>query len=371
MALGSSFGAFVLIHGVAGWLSLNTPATNTAADTPGDFTIDLAARLHASPEDQKQRESASADHIARIEALAAAEPSLDVAHSLLAEANWWLAEAIAPPAARLLLAFSTEDDRVAIHDAASHAIKAVGQYRVVIKLLDDADPDRRRELKSHAETLEAFANLFAALSGDKNNGGDETHCRRAALDLSLAREHEDARIAAAAQLWQAFAWEAAGRRDRALDTLPTALGELKELPFDVYAELLRARLLASDGMSAAAATLLTRMRTLGAKRLSQAAAIASARQLIVVLECDILLKWKQRVAPEQPKLAEEIDRRLRDLQNAHFADAEEGIYQLNTAIPVLCRAPDRIVPITVSTEEPLSDPPASAPATATSSAPTE
>lgn len=285
----------------------------------------------------------------------AGEPGEEAALHL-ALANWLLAEQTAAPATRWLIGVETAEDVRVVAQAAGDARQHIAQARERIETLDDAALTSR--LTDAAETLEPFAVLLQALTSrdDADEDAFRSACLTAARSLLIARESPQTDVAAAALLWQAFAYELGGRRDRALVTLPDALARPEGLPHDFLARLLRCRILADAGQYTAASVLtvyISRIKCDIWFRTGSATAREAAR-LTSALQHRIGRAWLEALKTGETEVADLLAETLREFREDAAVD---GFYLLTPAVPIVITAPEP------EEAEPVDVEPAGAPTT--------
>ncbi|GMU24751.1 MAG: hypothetical protein AMXMBFR13_48230 [Phycisphaerae bacterium] len=288
---------------------------------------------------------------------------LDKATAHLALANWLLSGPVARPATHLLIGVDEPSDRQLIIDMARAARSHIAEAR---QLLDDENRSggngeriERRRLVSAADTLEAFALLFAAV--DANGDAEARHdaWSDAALELSEVRESANTVLASAANLWQTLAWEFAGRRERALAALPDALARPEHRQYDFMKRLLRCRLLGDDGQFMAAQTLAIRIRAMCAEWFDDRSEVRAREQLVTLLALRNGRLWVDKLrAGSRPSDSELLQPMLDRLAGKLTAgDAEvTPIYHLEQAIPILVQPPAIPASGTPATTEPSERP---------------
>ncbi len=272
----------------------------------------------------------------------------------LALANWLLAEPMARPATRVLLGAAAAKDA----DVFSERAAAAGEHLRRARLLLKPDLPNARKLRVIAGTLEGFAKVFAAVAAAPKDGKCEA-CAGAAIGLAAARESDKPAVASAALLWQSYAWELAGRQERALTSLPEALQRPVQMPWDFFSRLLRLRILADSGQPEVAMTLAIRIQTLCDQWFAgePAEAIAARKRLVSVVQYRIALAWRERLKNKgsaKAELEELISRIRKDLADADGA----AVFTLAPPIPHLAApsAAATSAPVTQSASGPATQP---------------
>jgi hypothetical protein len=266
---------------------------------------------------------------------------MDQAQAQLALANWALAVPTAKPATRWLMGFPATGDAAKLNDAVQLAETNLEKARALLKPEASEVKERRRTLRASVATLEAFAKFFAALAHCRPKTTCDP-CGEAALGLAVARESENADIAAAALLWQSLGWELAGRRERALTSLPNALAAPDQLPYDFLSRLLRCRLLAEDGKKSAAIALAIRIQALCDKWFvrQEGPGLEEKRRLVAVLQYQFIREWIGQLDAGDKNIATKLEARLSDVRK-HLVDEDSPltVYYLETSIPILVQTP--------------------------------
>lgn len=312
------------------------------ATAPSDRSVLDPDKLLAGPDlteeqDSRRRELESV--------LDAARAPLDEATARAAMANWLLAVPTARPATRWILGADRPEDRRKLAESAASAREHLAAAATLLKKDDpdaaSADKARRKRLSGDVESLKALAAMFANADAKGDEGDRREAWSDAAIDLSEARESENARLASAAALWQAMAWEQAGRRERALTALPAALAKPSQ-PFDFMSRILRCRILGDHGQYAAALALTSQIRSQIADWYPSERAIRHhARQRLVgLLQQRIGRQWLGHLQT-QPAEADLLDGMLGDIQEKLFppGDTSPEIYVMEDTVPMLVKPP--------------------------------
>lgn len=260
----------------------------------------------------------------------------------LALANWYLAELTAAPGTRWLIGLEDEDDIATIERAGQQAADHLARARQILaEGVEGAGP-----LRSQMRVLDAFARVFTAIARAPRNGREyQQRCADAALALATARESDNSSVAAAAQLWQSFAWAMAGNPQRALTSLPEALRKPQEMPYDFMSRLLRCRLLADERQYAAATALCLQIQGSATGWFTRRSAdVIDARQrLVALLQMRIGLEWLSELERESPAAAERIASLLDSTREKHFPQTRLApAWMMESAIPILVRLPDGV-----------------------------
>lgn len=324
---------FIVLIGLLGWSAIAAAQTSPSADSPRSATVNAKALMaDASP-------APVSPLVSLDRAIEASQEDAQKARLELAAANWLLARSIASPATRCLLGFAEKNDLHRIHEAAGDAQIRLARARKLLKTDADKDKAALTQLRQSATALEAFAKMLLAISTESDDS--KQACEDAAVNLATARESENELVAAAALLWQAYAWDRAGKTERALTTLPDALTPPQRLPFDFMSRLLRCRMLAETKEWAAAVSLLMRMRTLTEEWFGQEdnAGRRSRRRLIGLLQHEITQEWLAQLKTKDA--AERIRKTLSKIsEELSSEDGRMAVYHLETAVPVLVELPE-------------------------------
>lgn len=359
-------GGIVVFAGAA----LSHAAPDTPADRQGStsqttrsFTLDLAERLR-TPETVRQRQMEVLNQLEEMSDRSGLPErlTLDEIHALLFKVNDALATAAPLNATRWLLGLEQADDPTMLARLTRAGLAASRTIHEALKARPDGPREHAREVTTALETLDLFLGLFDAMFENRTEEARQNACREAAMRMAELREHRDAAVAASALLWQAMAWELAGRRDRALTSLPEALEKPQQLPYDFLARLLRCRMLADAGQHAAAAALTIRIRQecddwFGSRKKD------AARRLAALVQCRITQQWVSRISPTSQPASDQLMSMLTALQTEFLAEgAIPDLYQLDKMIPLLISAPKITLPRRPATEP--------SPGTATQSAST-
>ncbi|HOW73941.1 MAG TPA: hypothetical protein PKY77_25335 [Phycisphaerae bacterium] len=333
--------------------------TPPAATRPApSFTLNLAAAMADPP-------TWGAGHAAQLAAMERlseeVEPPLDRAAAHLAIANWLLAVPTSHAATRWLVGLADDEDLALLADSAAsarrHVEKARKELEAVGKLTsrpEDGLNDRASRLATTAASLEPFATLLAAgRMTETDEKARQGAWGRVARGLAAARESTDEDLAAGALLWQAFAWQMAGRTERAKSGLPEPLTPPSKPGYDFLARLLRCRLLSDAGQFTAATTLTIEIRRQCSAwfKGDPSNAAAPPQRLAALVQCQIGKRWLQRLRTDPaPAATGPLETMLGELQAAYFDEAEgrPRVYFLETTIPVTIHPPAQKAPATAS-----------------------
>jgi hypothetical protein len=340
----------LLCGGLLGLGSVRLPAAPTASSTPASgpgFVADFdPAPCLLGPADQSERFAAELERLTA--PIATTDNPLDRAAGHLAVANWLVSVPTARTATRWLLGFQNGDDLRSIAGYARQAREHLDRARAILKAdkpNGDKPGKRHSELERTADTLAAFIDLFAVAGVPAGDAKAKSAFADAALGLSVARESDDPDLSACALLWQSFAWDCAGRRERSLASLPNALNRPDQASFDFLGRLLRCRLTAEDGRRTAAFALLIRVRGLCNPWFDQESteALAARRRLVAALQYRVgQACLEQSAASGSPAVTADIKTMLGDLRGLLVDRGRCGeVYVLPRAVPILAESPAR------------------------------
>ena len=325
-------------------LAVAAAGTSALADEKQDSAPFDWNTVLADPEDTASRLAAERQKIET--QTAALDAPLSKAQGQLALANWWLGVATARPATRWLLGADTDADRKSIARAAEKASSSIEIARTLLssqaaQSKDAGQKETRNRLEQSADNLAVFAVLFEVADQDPKAETTREAWRKAARKLAVAREAEDSQLAAAAQLWQAFALTRAGNRERALEILPDALAKPDRLPYDLMSRLLRCRMLADAGQFAVATSLLSRMETmLKAWLTKQPQDRNTVRRLLSFVQYRVVTQWAGQLrTSSRPTAAAPLAPVLKSIDDDFNEVKAPAIYYLPTAVPTLVTVP--------------------------------
>lgn len=322
-------------------LALSASAADTAPAPAGD--VDVTRCLGDPPEWPGQLDS---EWAAISKVIAAAVIPADRAAAHLAAANWLAGTPTSRAAVRWLVGMPRPEDLGSLASRADQAAEHLDRARAALKSVGQAkgaDAARVSELKLAAESLEPFIKLFAAADGEETDAERRSAFSEAALGFAMARESENPDLSACALLWQSFAWECAGRRERAMLSLPGALTQPAQPSFDFLSRLLRCRLVAEDKRHAAAFALALRVRASCDQWFPEEPPdqLAARGRLVAVVQYEIGRSWlKQLAKPDTKAAADDVKEMLAGLRNVLYDQGDPGsIYVPETIIPILVELP--------------------------------
>ncbi len=299
--------ALVFAPGSMGQAAASVPATAPAAQSqprPADSPVLPTSSPHTAGIDRLEPialpglgDAASEADLAaflerRAEELTSAAERTDgaeAAEARLAAAAYLLVRQIEPALSRELLDIGRPADRRRIAGGAKRALCLVEQA-VASTETAPLDDDRSRR----AETIQAYARLFAALSRNPSAADRKDAMVDACRGLATFIDEAPAAVSSSARLWQAAAYRRAGRIDRVLQVLPLATAPPRVWPYDFFARLERCRALADRGDWAAAVALTLRIESRLGDWLAPSQ-LDAARYAIVFLRRQLWLRWSQRL----------------------------------------------------------------------------
>ena len=287
---------------------------------------------------------------------------------LLAAANLILAEQLEPACTRRFFQLDPrpqKDDALAVAPALAGSDVLIAEAEASLRPPaehDAADEDaptidrRDHELHRTVETLKAFAQAIRAYLTAEADADPARTARRAASGLSVLLEDDNPQVAAAAAFWQACL--------RATDPDPTpALAVLDpavidpppgSLRFGFFSRLLRCRVLAARGGSAAALALLLQVEERANDWFKAEAERADAVRACAWLRLRILQDWHDRLdATSQIDERTWCSSQMETLRAQRFSDARSPtVMRLSQAIPIIAQPPGPIAPTPDGTPAP-------------------
>ena len=292
---------------------------------------------------------AVAAHVDRLVATAeqADRPARERARAALAAANLLLGCSIEPACTRQLLRLSVPQPAADARRAVTRAVELLDRAE---QLVGDQDPPTP-ELWTTLGVLRAFAGGMQALLRGPDDVAEPVDAgradRQAASRLAVLMEHDDARVAAAAQLWHAVLRGPHESPERALRLLrpvlePPARGTM---PAALFARLLACRLHAEHEGPAAALALLYQLEERCLDWLDHPDDHDAALRTIAVVELDVLRTWREKLdEPGSEAERDWCDRKIRELMGERFAGSATDLYRLQWAVPILLPEAEIAVP---------------------------
>lgn len=346
---------------VAGGAPAQTPATLPSVE---DIAVQSSfpAQMSGVSEEVLLQWQAKQAHLQQAVAHA---HGLELAQARLALANWQLAVPAAQASTLWVAGLADDEQLDFLARWGDEAGRQVEQALAQLRELKRADLDKeswrhRRQLMSAARTLRAYAALPAALRLRDNDEAFAEACHDSALGLAVARESADEQLAAAAKLWQSFALELAGRRERVLRTLDDVLKTPAVLPYDFMGRLLRCRIVVAEGNYAAGLALYLRMYELSGAwfRLhEEEKQVDSAHRLILSAAMNAGRQWSLHTSDSA--LAEDIEELNGKLQRLMNEPSNAiAMYRMEFALPIIVEpiTMDRSIAQTAPASEPASRP---------------
>jgi hypothetical protein len=320
---------------VSGLCAQSRPAT-------GPATFDLAEQLTYGPstlvEDERFLAPIRAGDVSQ---LPVAEGAPEVqATTYLAWANRLLAIPTGRAATRWLIGIDAEGDQELLSQCGQASQEYVERAKASLKSADDLPRREKRKLQNVAFTLEAFAGLFRAADPAVIEGSAASTYRRSGRTLAVVGEDVDPVVASCAQMWQAFAWQLAGRRERAMASLPGALQKPNQLPYDFLSRLLRCRIVLEADQPVTATALTVRIRVSCDRWFSSDKVARSAARLAALLQMRATQAWLKALGDSDPEASDRLRAILADVQAELFPpNAVSDVYFLEEAVPILIAEP--------------------------------
>ncbi|MDO8631187.1 MAG: hypothetical protein Q7R41_11905 [Phycisphaerales bacterium] len=275
------------------------------------------------------------------------------AELLLAAANLILAQQLEPPSSLALLKLPAEESggsATLLTDALDRADRLVADANESIRAIParseeepgNPAPDEMTRLFRRAEALRAFADSQRAYLSSSDAAETASQRRRAASAIAPLLEDSDKPIASAARMWQAALRALEDDPAPALYILEPALMEPPPatLPYAFFSRLLRCRLIAARGGSAAALALLTQIEERANDWFTDAPRRADATRTCAFVRLQIVRDWYDRLSP-----ATESDERAwcvaeaQRINERHFKSVVTML-RLAPAIPLPAPPPD-------------------------------
>lgn len=353
-----------VLFGIAA-LAVPALAVETAPAPAGE--VDLARCLADPPEWAGRLDS----ELAKLnKAVESAAGPVEQATAHLAAANWLVGVPTSRAAVRWLAGMERPQDLTLLASRADQAAEHLDKGRAALKSVGQAkasEAARIAELKLAADSLEPFIKLLAVAGEQGDAEKRKSGFSEAALGLAMARESDDPDLSACALLWQSFAWECAGRRERALLSLPHALTRPEQPSFGFLSRLLRCRLVAEDERYAASFALALRVRAACNQWFPKETSeqLASRGRLAAVVQYEIGRSWLKQLTKSGSKAAaDDVEALLAGLRDALYEqDAPGPVYVPESIVPILVESPVTSAPAAVSR-------PAGTPASGPASMPT-
>jgi len=368
--------------------ALSLEGTEAAPRAPGgDWPPDHSSgvRLGALPgfaDDGAFMESVTSRVTALQQQAADADDPQRKAGFLLAAANLILAEQLEPACTKRFFqldpppqkpVLSREgDDALAIAPALARADVLIAEAKASLRPPaehDAADEDaptteprghsfaaQDKELHRTVETLKAFAQALRAYLTAEADADPARTPRRAASGLSVLLEDDNPQVAAAAAFWQACLRAGDPDPTPALAVLDPAVIDPPpgSLRFGFFSRLLRCRVLAARGGSAAALALLLQVEERANDWFKADAERADAVRACAWLRLRILQDWHDRLdSTSQVDERTWCSSQMETLRAQRFSDARSPtLMRLSQAIPIIARPPGPVAPTPDGTPAP-------------------
>lgn len=353
-----------------------TPPVDTRPTTR--FSLDFAALWAEVPDRAKTREAQSQELDLVVQA---AEGPLDQAAAHLALANWLLAIPTARPATKWILGMATDTDLKQMADSASTAQHHLQEARLLLKrvpttapapasqaagypgpaasrppaVADGATPavpgaagntgDRlRRKLEAAADHLEPFQVMLATANVARDANALKAACRQAARGLASVREAANDELAACALMWQAFAWNLAGREGRSTVSLPESTVKPENPDYDFICRLFRCLILVDNRQYPIGLAMTIRIRSNCSEWFPRETKeqIQARERLAALVQCHIGQLWMTKLRETNfPANADRLEVQLVQVQSTVFGEVKPPIeiYALPQAVPILVEPP--------------------------------
>ncbi len=271
---------------------------------------------------------------------------------LLAAANLILARQLEPHCTRALLRIpedSAKNSATALSEwfnRIDELIQQAGDTIATIRAAerptgDESVPDESADLKRELDTLRAFANSQRAYLMDREDPDSASSKRRAASELAPLLEDSDKRIASASRMWQAALRAEENDPSAALFILEPALADPmpEAMPYAFYSRLIRARLIARRGGSAAGVALLSLIEERADGWFTDPTRRADATRACAYERLRIVRDWYDRLSP-----VNESDERawcIAESQRVHdrYFSSVRTVLRLDPAIPDMATPP--------------------------------
>jgi hypothetical protein len=192
------------------------------------------------------------------------------------------------------------------------------------------------------ETLQAFGLALRVylLSGDAPDAVRET--RRAASRLSPLLEGSDIAVAKAAALWQAALRSREADPAPALSVLDMALADppARSQPYGFFARLLRCRLIATRGGSAAAIGLLLQIEERCREWFKDGPERDAAIRTVQLVRIELMAGWHKELASAHRETERQwCADQIAILVAERFNEGSATVSRLAPAVPIIAPAP--------------------------------
>jgi hypothetical protein len=340
----------------AGSFGQSDDTARKPADVQQDFPPLPSVRLSPIPDfaDDASYIRSISSHVDEVDARARqTDDPAGKAELLLAAANLILAQQLEPPCTLALLKLAAEasdGSTTLFTDALDRADRLVADANESIRAIParneeepgNPTPDDVTRLSRRAEALRAFADSQRAYLSSSAAAETASHRRRAASAIAPLLEDSDKQIASASRMWQAALRALEDDPAPALYILEPALMEPSpgSMPYAFFSRLLRCRLVAARGGSAAALALLTQIEERANDWFTDAQRRADATRTCVFVRLQIVHEWYERLSPAAE--SEERAWCVAEAQriNERYFKSVVTVLRLAPAIPLPAPPPD-------------------------------
>lgn len=305
----------------------------------------LAARR--TPPAADKPEAPAEERIARLIALAReAQDARAAADLRLAAADLAIGEGLEPVVTRALLGLDVDADR---RTALEGARAAVGWIAEADEALGGIEADGEEaqawldEARVQVDRLRAFGNALAAYLTPSTDDSAYRRSREAAAGLSVMLESDDARIAAAAALWQGAIFVNIDLPDRALAVLDLALAPPppQDARAALFARLLRCRALAKQGRTTPAMALLYQLEERCEDWFPVEADRGDALRAVTLVAYETLGAWHDALSPETAGQERQwCARTAARLIEERFTPESRSVLRLDRTVPAIATSPE-------------------------------
>ncbi len=341
------------------WAAFPAPGSAFRSEAPGALNDERAAkpplpdvRLAPLPGDEGE-----ADYLQGISRRAAELAGVaEQADNRTARGEWYLAAAnlilaytLEPACSRTLLGIPAPEDRLAepsqIKSAMDKARAFLDHAAEDLRKTPEAEAEsdeRKKTLLRRLESLQALRDGLHAQLLPWDDGETPAFARRAASRLSILLEDTNPRVTAAATLWQAALRLREADWQAALSVLDLPLSDppKQAVAHGFFARLLRCRVLAEQGGSAAALALLMQLEERCEDWYRDETDRANAVRAVALVQLQVLGSWYDRLSDPGQKAARQwCADRMSTIREARFGMAGASVYRLGAAIPIIVEPP--------------------------------
>ena len=325
------------------------------------FALDTAAMWAEAPDQAKAREAQRQELES---AIRSAEGPQDRAAAHLALANWLLAVPTARPATKWILGMASEADLKLLADSADAAQSHLKEARLLLNRIPatasapaasqptpavpgaagSAGDQRRRKLEAAASNLEPFQVILATAKVASDRKALKAACKPAARGLAAVREVANDELSACALMWQAFAWNIAGREGRSTVSLPEATVKPENPDYDFICRLLRCLIIMDNGQYPIGLAITMRIRFNCSEWFPKESKeqIKAREHLAALVQCRIGTTWMVKLRESNfPANADRVEAQLVEVRDKVLGQAKPPIeiYTLPQAVPILVESP--------------------------------